>query len=71
MDDALELFRPLCNGAVRAETRTEKLTGDAGFLLLREALDRTALIDHLAARLEDPRDGAGSRTVCRRCCAPA
>jgi hypothetical protein len=56
MGDTLELFRPLCNGAVRVETRTEKLTGDAGFLLLREALDRTALIDHLAARLEDPRD---------------
>jgi hypothetical protein len=56
MGDTLELFRPLCNGAVRVETRTEKLTGDAGFLLLREALDRTALIDALAARLEDPRD---------------
>jgi hypothetical protein len=42
MGDTLELFRPLCNGAVRVETRTEKLTGDAGFLLLREALDRTA-----------------------------
>ena len=51
MGDTRELFRPLCNGAVRVETRTEKLTGDAGFLLLREALDRTALIDHLAARL--------------------
>jgi hypothetical protein len=56
MGDTLELFQPLCNGAVRVETRTEKLTGDAGFLLLREALDRTALIDALAVRLEDPRD---------------
>jgi hypothetical protein len=56
MGDTLELFQPLCNGAVRVETRTEKLTGDAGFLLLREALDRTALINALAVRLEDPRD---------------
>ncbi len=42
--------------SVRVESRTEKLTGDAGFLLLREALDRTALIEALAAELEDPRD---------------
>jgi hypothetical protein len=56
MGDTLELFRPLCNGSVRVESGTEKLTGDAGFLLLREALDRTALIEPLAAQLEDPRD---------------
>ena len=56
MGDTLELFRPLCNGSVRVEARPEKLTGDAGFLLLREALDRTALIEPLAAQLEDPRD---------------
>jgi len=56
MGETLELFRPLCNGSVRVESRTEKLTGDAGFLLLREALDRTALIEPLAAQLEDPRD---------------
>ena len=40
MGDTLELFRPLCNGSVRVGTRTKKRTGDAGFLLLREALDR-------------------------------
>ena len=56
MGDTLELFRPLCNGSVRVEARPEKLTGDAGFLLLREALDHTALIEPLAAQLEDPRD---------------
>ena len=55
MGDTLELFRPLCNGSVRVESRTEKLTGDTGFLLLREALGRTALIKPLAAHL-DPRD---------------
>jgi len=56
MSDTLELFRPLCNGSVQVESRTEKLTGDAGFLLLREVLDRAALIEPLAAQLEDPRD---------------
>ena len=48
MGDTLELFRPLCKGSVRVESRTEKLTGDAGFLLLHEALNRTALIEALA-----------------------
>jgi len=41
---------------VRVESRTEKHTGDAGFLLLHKALDRAALIDPLAVQLEDPRD---------------
>jgi hypothetical protein len=54
--DTLELFRLLCNGSVRLESRTERLTGDAEFLLLREGLDHTAVIDLLALRLEDPRD---------------
>ena len=56
MGDTLKLLRPLCNGSVRVESRAEKLTGAAGFLLLREALGRTALIEPLAAQLEDPRD---------------
>ena len=56
MGDTLELFRSLCNGSVRVESGTEKLTGDAGFLLLREALDRTALIEALGAQLENPCD---------------
>jgi hypothetical protein len=55
MGETLELFRPLCNGSVRVESRTEKLTGDAGLLLLLEALDRTALIEPLAAQLDAPR----------------
>ena len=51
--------RPVREGrgvGAEGESGTEKLTGDAGFLLLREALDRTALIEPLAAQLEDPRD---------------
>ena len=36
MEAALELFRPMCNGSVRVEPRTDKLTGYGGFLLLRE-----------------------------------
>ena len=70
MADTLELFRLLCNGSVRLESRTERLTGDAEFLLLREGLDHTAVIDLQALRLEDPRDPSRTRTACRRCCMP-
>ena len=55
MGETLPLFQPMCNGSVKVETRPEHLTGDAGFLLLREALDRTGIIDHLDERLHDPR----------------
>lgn len=55
MGETLPLFEPMCNGSVKVETRPEHLTGDAGFLLLREALDRTGLIDHLGEQLYDPR----------------
>ena len=56
MGETVEAFQPLCNGAVRVEMRSEKLTAGAGCLLLREAMDRIGLIDLLATRLEDRRD---------------
>jgi len=55
MGDTPELFRPLPNRSVRVATGTGTLTGDGGFLLLREAVDRIALLNHLAPRLEDTR----------------
>ena len=55
MGETLSLFQPSFNASVRVETRTERLSGDAGFLLLREVLDDTGLIDHLAGELHDPR----------------
>ena len=55
MSKTLSLFEPSFNGSVRVETRAERLSGDAGFLLLREVLDDTGLIDHLVGRLHDPR----------------
>ena len=63
MCDTLELFPPLCNWSVRMEARSEKLTGNAGFLLLREALDHTALIGLVALHVwKIPRIRAESRT---------
>ena len=55
MGETLSLFEPSFNGSVRVETRSERLSGDAGFLLLREVLDDTGLIDHLVGQLHDPR----------------
>ncbi|QGM22386.1 transposase [Spiribacter sp. 2438] len=55
MGETLSLFEPSFNGSVRVETRSERLSGDGGFLLLREVLDDTGLIDHLVGRLHDPR----------------
>ena len=56
MGEEVALFRPSFNAAVKVETRTERLSGDAGYLLLREAMKRTGIIDYLCQRLSDPRD---------------
>lgn len=50
------LFRLDFNRSVRIEARPERLTGDAGALLLRELLGQLGIDEFLAERLEDPRD---------------
>ena len=40
-------FRPVFNGSVRVEPRSERLTGDAGALLLRDGLERLGFVDWL------------------------
>ncbi len=44
------------NGSLRIEARPERLTSEAGAVVLREMLDRVGLTDWLVERLEDPRD---------------
>ena len=53
--DQAGVIRPTFNGALRIESRRERLTADAGVLLLRELMERTGLIEWLAARFVDPR----------------
>jgi hypothetical protein len=48
-------FRPSFNGSIRIESRSERLTGDAGALLLREGLERLGFIDWLRRELVDRR----------------
>ena len=49
-------FEPEFNRAVKIQGSDDRLTSDAGVLLLREADHRLGLIESLAAKLHDPRD---------------
>ena len=49
------LFEPDFNRSVKVVATDERLTSDAGALMLREADHRLGLTESLAARLEDPR----------------
>lgn len=50
------LFQPEFNRSVRVEARAERLTADAGVLLLRELMDRRGMSRLLADHLVDQRD---------------
>lgn len=55
MGEELPLFGMEFNGSVRLEARAERLTSDAGAVLLREALERLGIAQWLAKRLVDVR----------------
>lgn len=46
------------NGSLRIEARPERLTSEAGAVVLREVLERLGLVDWLTRRLQDARDPA-------------
>ena len=56
MDATPPAFRPSFNGSIRIEGRPEKLTSEAGALILREAMDHIQIIEWMASRINDPRD---------------
>lgn len=49
------VIRPSFNGAIRVEARPERLTADAGVILVREILERTGMVAWLEAHVADPR----------------
>ena len=49
------LFEPSFNRAVKVQASDERITSDAGLLLLREADHRLGLTEWLARQLDDPR----------------
>lgn len=55
MGEELSLFQPAFNGSIRVEARAERITSDAGAVLLREVLERLGIASWLAERLVDSR----------------
>jgi hypothetical protein len=55
MGEAHSTFRLKFNASVTIEARPERLTGDAGAVLMREVLERSGIIGWLVERLRDPR----------------
>ncbi len=49
-------FEPSFNRAIKVRSRDERITSDAGVLLVREADERLGLVESLAGRLCDKRD---------------
>lgn len=58
MGEEPPLFSPEFNGSIRVEGRAERVTSEAGALVLREAMERLGLVGSLVGRLDDPRDPA-------------
>lgn len=56
MGEAISGLIPWFNASVRIEARPERLSSDAGALLLREAAERTGILYFLSGRLKDDRD---------------
>ena len=50
------LFEPDFNRSVKVQTTDQRLTSNAGVILLREADHRLGLIDSIARNIQDPRD---------------
>jgi hypothetical protein len=56
MGEELSLFQPEFNGSIRVEARAERLTSEAGAVLLREVLERLGITEWLAGKLVDSRN---------------
>ena len=50
-----EFIRPTFNRSIRVEARPERLSADAGVLMMREVMERTGLIDWIDAGFDDLR----------------
>lgn len=56
MGEELRLFRAGFNRSLRVESRQERITGDAGAILVREVIERLGLGRWLKGRLVGPRN---------------
>jgi len=55
MGEDLTLFRAEFNGSLRVEARPERLTSEAGAVVLREVIERLGITPWLVERIKDPR----------------
>ena len=55
MGESLPLLSPGFNKSLQVEARPERLTADAGAVILRDILDKTGMVDELAGAITDPR----------------
>jgi len=55
MGETLPPFATSFNASLSIEARPERLTGDAGAVLVREVMERTGIVEWMTARLHDPR----------------
>lgn len=55
MGETLHPVIPGFNKSLRIESRTDRLTGDPGAVLLREVLERSVIVSRMTSRLDDPR----------------
>lgn len=55
MGEELTLFPAEFNGSLRIESRQERLTSEAGVVILREVIERLGITPWLVERIEDPR----------------
>ena len=55
MGETPSTFHPSFNAGVVIEARVERLTSDAGAVIVREVMERGGIIEWLTERLHDPR----------------
>src|SRR5689334_17725596 len=55
MGETPSTFHPSFNAGVGIEARVERLTSDAGAVIVREVMERSGIIEWLTGRLHDPR----------------
>jgi hypothetical protein len=55
MGETLQPVTPRFNRSLRVESRSDRLTGEPGAVLLREVLEASGIVQWMAGRLVDPR----------------
>jgi hypothetical protein len=55
MGETLQPVSPRFNRSLRIESRTDRLTGDPGAVVLREVMEASGIVPWMTARLTDPR----------------